>query len=44
MPIATTVKLPERLRARIAPLAESAGKSMHAWMVDALAAPRRTRR
>lgn len=34
----TTVKLPESLRARIAPLAEAAGKSVHAWMVDALAA------
>lgn len=38
MTTATTVKLPEALRARIRPLAEAAGKSVHAWMVDALAA------
>lgn len=38
MTTATTVKLPEALRTRIRPLAEAAGKSVHAWMVDALAA------
>ncbi len=34
---ATTVKLPPRLKKRIAPLAKAAGKSSHAWMVDTLA-------
>jgi predicted transcriptional regulator len=34
----TTLKLPETLKARIAPLAEAAGKTAHAWMVDALEA------
>ena len=38
MTIATTVKLPLRLKKRIAPLAKAAGKSPHAGMVDALAA------
>ena len=33
---ATTVKLPPRLKKRIAPLAKAAGKSAHAWMVDTL--------
>jgi predicted transcriptional regulator len=37
MSVATTVKLPPRLKKRIAPLAKAAGKSAHAWMVDALA-------
>jgi predicted transcriptional regulator len=32
----TTLKLPEELKARIAPLAESADKTPHAWMVEAL--------
>jgi predicted transcriptional regulator len=32
----TTLKLPEPLKARIAPLAEAAGKSPHAWMIEAL--------
>ena len=32
----TTLKLPDELRERIAPLADAAGKSAHAWMVDAL--------
>ncbi len=32
----TTVKLPPRIKRRIAPLARAAGKSPHAWMVDAL--------
>lgn len=34
----TTLKLPEPLKARISPLAEAAGKTPHAWMVDALEA------
>jgi predicted transcriptional regulator len=32
----TTIKLPEALKERIAPLAEAAGKTAHAWMVEAL--------
>lgn len=32
----TTLKLPESLKARIVPLAEAAGKSAHAWMIEAL--------
>lgn len=36
MAATTTLKLPEPLKSRIAPLAEAAGKSPHAWMVDAL--------
>jgi predicted transcriptional regulator len=35
MPSATTIKLPEDLEQRIAPLAE-AGRTTHAWMVEAL--------
>ena len=38
MTVTTTLKLPEPLKTRIAPLAEAAGKTPHAWMVDALAA------
>jgi predicted transcriptional regulator len=38
MSISTTLKLPDELKARIAPLAESAGKTPHAWMVEALEA------
>lgn len=34
----TTLKLPEVLKTRIAPLAEAAGVTPHAWMVGALAA------
>ncbi|MFN0314430.1 MAG: CopG family transcriptional regulator [Burkholderiales bacterium] len=34
----TTLKLPEQLKARIAPLAEASGKTAHAWMVEALEA------
>ena len=34
MATTTTLKLPESLKQRIAPLAESAGKTPHAWMVD----------
>ena len=32
----TTLKLPEQLKTRIVPLAEAAGKSPHAWMIEAL--------
>jgi predicted transcriptional regulator len=38
MAATTTLKLDESLKARIAPLAKAAGKTMHAWMVDALEA------
>lgn len=38
MPATTTLKLTDDLRARIAPLAQAAGKTMHAWMVEALEA------
>ena len=34
----TSLKLPDDLKSRIAPLAQAAGKSAHAWMVEALAA------
>lgn len=36
MAVTTTLKLPEPLKSRIAPLAEAAGKSPHAWMIEAL--------
>lgn len=36
MPAPTTLKLPDELKHRIAPLAEAAGKSPHAWMVEAI--------
>jgi len=36
MPSTTTLKLPEELKARIAPLARQAGKTPHAWMLEAL--------
>ena len=36
MAVTTTLKLPEELKARIAPLAVAEGKSPHAWMVEAL--------
>ena len=36
MATTTTLKLPEHLRKRITPLAESAGKTPHAWMVGAI--------
>lgn len=36
MAATTTLKLPENLKKRIAPLAESAGKTPHAWMVEAI--------
>ena len=38
MSATTTLKLPAPLKARIVPLAESAGKTPHAWMVAALEA------
>jgi predicted transcriptional regulator len=38
MTATTTLKLPEPLKTRIAPLAEAAGKTPHAWMIDALEA------
>ena len=34
----TTLKLPEELKARIAPLAASSAKTPHAWMIEALEA------
>lgn len=36
MAVTTTLKLPEELKTRIAPLAEAEGKSPHAWMIKAL--------
>jgi len=36
MAVTTTLKLPEELKTRIAPLAEAEGKSPHAWMIEAL--------
>lgn len=36
MTAGTTVKLPAALKKRIAPLARAAGKTPHAWMVEAL--------
>ncbi len=36
MPASTTLKLPDDLKRRIAPLAKSAGKTPHAWMIEAL--------
>jgi predicted transcriptional regulator len=38
MAATTTLKLPDSLKKRIAPLANAAGKTPHAWMVDALEA------
>lgn len=35
--LTTTLKLPDELKIRIAPLAEAAGVTPHAWMVGALA-------
>ena len=32
----TTLKLPEKLKRRIAPVAKSADRTPHAWMVEAL--------
>ena len=36
MPVSTTLKLPEHLKKRIAPLAKSASQTPHAWMIEAL--------
>jgi predicted transcriptional regulator len=36
MATTTTLKLPDSLKKRIAPLADSAGKTPHAWMVEAI--------
>ena len=36
MPVSTTLTLPEQLKKRLAPLAKSAGKTPHAWMIEAL--------
>jgi predicted transcriptional regulator len=36
MTTSTTLKLPDELKARIAPLAKAAGKTPHAWMLEAL--------
>jgi len=36
MAATTTLKLPEELKTRIAPLAKSAAKTPHAWMIEAL--------
>jgi predicted transcriptional regulator len=36
MAATTTLKLSESLKKRIAPLADSAGKTPHAWMVEAI--------
>ena len=41
MAATTTLKLPDELKARIAPLAESAAKTPHAWMIEALEAQAR---
>jgi predicted transcriptional regulator len=38
MTSSTTLKLPDALKERIAPLARSAGKTSHAWMIEALEA------
>ena len=38
MAATTTLKLPDHLKKRIAPLAESTGKTPHAWMVEAIEA------
>ena len=36
MTTSTTLKLPEDLKERIAPIAEAAGKTPHAWMIEAI--------
>ena len=38
MTASTTLKLPEGLKARVAVEAAAAGKTAHAWMVEAIAA------
>ena len=35
MPTPTTIKIPEKLKSRIAALAKAAGKTAHAFMLDA---------
>jgi predicted transcriptional regulator len=36
MPVSTTLKLPEKLKARIARAAKAAGKTPHGFMVEAI--------
>jgi predicted transcriptional regulator len=36
MPVSTTLKLPEELKSRVAEAAEAAGKTPHAFMVEAI--------
>ena len=36
MPIPTTLKVPDKLRARLARQAEAQGKTLHAYMLEAL--------
>lgn len=36
VPVTTTLKLPAELKSRIGRLAEAAGKTPHAWMIEAL--------
>ncbi|HEX5394552.1 MAG TPA: hypothetical protein VFW68_14815 [Rhodocyclaceae bacterium] len=36
MAVSTTLKLPEDLKARIAPLAQASKQTPHAWMLEAL--------
>ncbi|HVC12424.1 MAG TPA: CopG family transcriptional regulator [Burkholderiales bacterium] len=38
MAATTTLKLPEALKAQVAQLAEAAGQSPHAWMLEAIEA------
>ena len=38
MPVTTTIKLPDDLKDRVVYAAAAAGKSPHAWMVDAIEA------
>lgn len=41
MAATTTLKLPEELKTRIAPLANSVSQTPHAWMIEALEAQAR---
>ena len=41
MAVSTTLKLPETLKEQVVELAGKAGKSPHAWMVDAIEAQAR---
>ncbi len=36
MATSTTLKLPDELKQRIVPLAQAAGKTPHAWMIETL--------